>query len=80
MGALESIIRAVVAEITPKDKRATGYGVFNAGFGMAWFLGSALMGILYDRSLMALAVFSATAQLSSIPLLLSVNSQLKRLR
>jgi MFS family permease len=80
MGALESIIRAVVAEITPKDKRATGYGIFNAGFGLAWFLGSALMGILYDRSLMALAVFSAIAQLSSLPLLLSVNSQLKRLR
>jgi MFS family permease len=80
MGALESVIRAVVAEITPKDKRATGYGVFNAGFGLAWFIGSALMGILYDRSLMALAVFSAIAQLSSIPLFLSVNNQLKRLR
>ena len=76
MGAQESIIRAVVADIVPRDRRATGYGIFNAGFGLAWFAGSALMGVLYDRSLMALATFSVVAQLASLPLLYSVHKRL----
>jgi len=76
MGAQESIIRAVVANIVPRDRRATGYGIFNAGFGVAWFAGSALMGILYDRSLIALALFSVAAQSASLPLLLSVHRRL----
>ncbi len=41
MGAQESIIRAVVADIVPRNRRATGYGIFNTGFGIAWFAGSA---------------------------------------
>lgn len=69
MGAQESIIRAVVAVIVRRDLRATGYGVFNAGFGLAWFAGSALMGVLYERSLMTLTVFSVLSQLLSLPLL-----------
>jgi len=76
MGAQESIIRAVVADIVPRDRRATGYGVFNAGFGLAWFAGSALMGFLYDRSLIALAAFSVVSQLASLPLLYSVQKRL----
>jgi len=76
MGVQESIIRAVVADIVPRDRRATGYGIFNAGFGLAWFTGSAMMGILYDRSLIVLAAFSVAAQSASLPLLYSVHKQL----
>lgn len=76
MGAQESIIRAVVADIVPRSRRATGYGIFNAGFGLAWFAGSAMMGILYDRSLTALAAFSVVAQLSSLPLLYFLHKRL----
>jgi MFS family permease len=76
MGAQESIIRAIVANLVPTDRRATGYGVFNAGFGLAWFVGSAVMGILYDRSLIVLAVFSVAAQLTSLPLLYSLQKRL----
>lgn len=75
MGAQESIVRAVVAQIVPADQRATGFGVFNAGFGLAWFAGSALMGVLYDSSLLALAVFSVGAQLVSLPLFYSVRKR-----
>jgi len=77
MGAQESIIRAVVADMVPRDRRATGYGVFNAGFGLAWFAGSALMGFLYDRSLIALAAFSVVSQLASLPLLYSVQKRVR---
>jgi MFS family permease len=76
MGAQESIIRAVVADIVPRSRRATGYGIFNAGFGLAWFAGSAIMGILYDRSLIALAAFSVAAQLTSLPLLYFLHKRL----
>ena len=76
MGAQESIIRAAVADIVPIQKRGTGYGIFNAGYGICWFLGSALMGVLYDISIPALIGFSIIAQLASIPLLISVRKRL----
>jgi MFS family permease len=69
MGAQESVIRAVVAGFVSRDRRATGYGVFNAGFGLSWFAGSAAMGILYERSLPALCAFSVAVQLLSLPML-----------
>ena len=73
MGSLESIIKAALAEMVPRDRRATGYGIFNVGFGLFWFLGSALMGLLYEFSLGALVAFSVTAQLLAIPVFLAVS-------
>ncbi|MEP9409893.1 MAG: MFS transporter [Candidatus Brocadia sp.] len=72
MGAQESIMRAAVAEMVPVARRGTGYGIFNTGYGICWFLGSALMGVLYDFSLVSLIIFSVVAQLASVPLLLLV--------
>jgi predicted MFS family arabinose efflux permease len=72
MGAQESIVRAAVAEMAPAGRRAAAYGVFNAGYGLFWFAGSALMGVLYDIYLPALILFSVVMQLASIPLLLKV--------
>ncbi|MGQ9633495.1 MAG: MFS transporter [Bryobacteraceae bacterium] len=68
MGAQESILRAAVAEMVSRERRGTAYGVFNAGYGLAWFLGSALMGALYDVSVPALIAFSVVAQWCSVPL------------
>jgi MFS family permease len=72
IGVQESIMRAIIAGIVSADKRATAYGIFNAGFGVFWFLGSALMGILYDASIFSLTLFSVLAQLASLPLFLLV--------
>ena len=69
MGAQESILKAAVAGMVSADRRGAAYGIFNAGYGVAWFLGSALMGVLYDRSLNLLIAFSVLVQLVSIPLL-----------
>lgn len=69
MGAHESLMRAVVANMVPANKRASAYGVFNMGFGLFWFLGSVLMGILYDISIPLLVAFSLLIQLSAIPVL-----------
>jgi uncharacterized membrane protein len=54
--------------MVPMDKRSTAYGIFNAVFGLFWFLGSALMGVLYDVSMPLLIAFSVAAQLASVPL------------
>lgn len=68
-GAQGSLMRAIVAQMTPKEKRGSAYGVFNAVFGFGWFIGSAVMGVLYDISLTSLVVFSVITQLLSLPLL-----------
>jgi MFS family permease len=76
MGAQESIIKAALAEMVPRDRRATAYGIFNTGFGLFWFLGSALMGMLYDVSLGALIAFSVIIQLLAIPIFHRVSRDL----
>lgn len=80
MGAQESIMRAAVAGMVSRDRRGTAYGVFNTGYGIFWFAGSATMGILYDVSLPALVLFSIAAQLASIPLILLTARILKKPR
>ena len=67
-GAQESILKAAVTSMVPKTSRATGYGVFECAFGAFWFLGSWLLGVLYDVSIPAMVVVSVLAQLAAIPL------------
>lgn len=67
MGAQESILKAAVTNIVPKQSRATGYGIFECAFGVCWFLGSWLLGVLYDFSLPAMIAVSVAAQLFAIP-------------
>ena len=77
VGAHESLMRAIVANMVPKNKRGTAYGLFNTGFGIFWFLGSFLMGILYDISIISLVIFSVVIQLIAIPLLFIVMNKIK---
>ncbi|MDD3114027.1 MAG: MFS transporter [Candidatus Izemoplasmatales bacterium] len=71
MGAHESILKSVVALIVSKEKRATAYGIFNSVFGLAWFLGSVTIGLLYEWSLIALVAVSLSAEGIGCLLLLS---------
>ncbi len=73
MAAQESVMRAAVAGMTPAGKRGSSYGLFSAAYGVAWFLGSAVMGFLYDHSVGALVAFSVVMRLLSVPLLLVVS-------
>lgn len=77
MGAQESIMRAAIAEMVPANRRASAYGIFNAGYGLFWFVGSAIMGVLYDLSLPALIGFSVVTQLASVPLFFLVRKESK---
>ena len=45
MGALESILKAVISTSVSKDKRATAYGIFYTVFGLSWFIGSSIVGL-----------------------------------
>ncbi|MDD3228252.1 MAG: MFS transporter [Oscillospiraceae bacterium] len=71
MGAQESILKAAVTNMVPKQCRATGYGIFECSFGVFWFLGSWLLGVLYDMSIPAMIAVSVLAQLAAIPLYLN---------
>lgn len=68
MGAQESVLKAAVTSMVPKTSRATGYGIFECSFGIFWFLGSWLLGVLYEISIPAMIAVSVTAQLAAIPL------------
>ena len=67
LASQESVLRAAVADMTPADRRGTAYGIFNAAFGIAWFAGSALLGILYDTSIDLVVFTSIAFQLASLP-------------
>ncbi len=69
MGAQESILKAVVAKLVPKEKRATGYGIFSSVFGFAWFIGSLLIGLLYSRSVIGIVLFTVVMQLAAFIML-----------
>ena len=78
MGAQESILKAAVTSMVPKASRATGYGVFECSFGAFWFLGSWLMGVLYDVSIPAMIAVSVIAQLAAIPLYIGSSKLIKK--
>jgi MFS family permease len=67
MGAQESVFKAAVSLLVTPERRASAFGIFSTGFGVFWFLGSALMGLLYDHSLRGLVIFSVAAQFLSLP-------------
>ncbi len=69
MGAQDSLLKAVLADVVPIEKRSTAFGVFDTGFGIAWFLGSAAMGLLYDKSILVLVLFSVALRIAALPVL-----------
>ncbi len=75
MGAQESILKAAVTSMVPKASRATGYGIFECSFGIFWFLGSWLLGVLYDTSIPVMISVSVITQLLAIPFYLSSSNK-----
>jgi predicted MFS family arabinose efflux permease len=79
MGVHESIIPAAVAPMVGLSRRASAYGLFTAGYGIAWFLGSVAMGAIYDRSLGGTVVFCVALELLAIPVFLVVSKKARPL-
>lgn len=78
MGTHETIMKSAIADITPMRKRGTGYGLFNTAYGLAVFASSALMGLLYDRSVLALVAMSVVAEAIALPLFLALRREALR--
>lgn len=69
MGAQKSMFKATIAQTAPAARRGFAYGCLDLCYGLAWFLGSALMGFCHDRSLPALIGLSVGFQLAAVPML-----------
>ena len=67
MGAQDSLLKALLADVVSVAKRSTAFGLFDTGYGIAWFLGSATMGFLYDTSITSLILLSVVLQLVALP-------------
>ena len=74
MGVQESIIPAAVAPMVSPDRRASAYGLFTGAYGIAWFLGSVVIGALFSISLGAVVAFCVAAELLAVPLILKVRT------
>lgn len=64
----DTLLKAIVAGLLPEGRRNLAFGLFYAGYGCGWLVGSVTTGLLYDRSLPILIAFSIVAQLVSLPL------------
>jgi len=75
LGTQQSVMRGLVAKLVSPNRRGAAYGWLNMSFGLFWFIGSAIMGLLYDISPLYLVLFSVIAQLGAIPLLCSIRKK-----
>lgn len=78
MGTHETVMRSAIADITPFNKRGTGYGVFNTGYGLALLGGAALMGLLYDMNMIGIIIaFTCITELIAVILYFKMNNMVK---
>jgi MFS family permease len=78
MGVHESIVPAAVATMVPAQRRPSAYGLFTAGYGVAWFIGSAITGMLYDLSITGVVIFCVALQVAALPIFLKVKNMAPR--
>ena len=78
MGTHETVMQSAIADITPFNKRGTGYGVFNTSYGLALLGGSALMGLFYDINKIRVIIgFTWVVEFIAIILYFKMNSIIK---
>jgi len=77
MGAHETVMKSAIADLTPLKKRGTGYGIFNTVYGLAIFIGSVLMGMLYDKYLSGLLFFTLLLQAAGIVIFFIILRRMK---
>jgi len=71
----DTLLKAVVANVLPEGKRNLAFGLFYAGYGIGWLIGSIAAGLLYEQSRFALIAFAVIAQLASLPIFAIANRQ-----
>ena len=79
MGAQDATLRAGISQVVSMNKRGSAFGAFNALYGIMWFVGSLVMGKLYDMSMLAaLVAFGVIAQLAAAVMFLRLRGPLAR--
>lgn len=72
VGVQDSTVKALVADLVPRERRATAYGVFAGVQGAGALLGGIAAGAAYDRSIPVLVVGVALLQVVALVLLIPV--------
>jgi MFS family permease len=69
-GAQDTLLKAIIASVLPEGRRNLAFGLFYTGYGVGWLAGSVTTGLLYERSLPLLIIFSVGVQLAALPIFL----------
>ncbi|GIJ73379.1 MFS transporter [Virgisporangium ochraceum] len=72
IGVQDSTVKAFVADLVPRERRATAYGVFAAVQGAGALVGGVAAGVLYERSRTSLVLGVAVVQVVALVLLVAV--------
>jgi MFS family permease len=66
MGVQDATLRSGIARAVSMNKRGHAFGAFNGVFGVLWFVGSSIMGVLYSaHMLVAIVVFGLAFQIAA---------------
>jgi MFS family permease len=79
MGAMDAVLRSGISQIVSMDKRGRAFGLFNAVYGAMWLAGSSTMGLLYERSIVALVILGVVAQVASAAIFFGLRERLRAL-
>jgi hypothetical protein len=77
LGAQDACLRSGIAKVVSMNKRGGAFGAFNAAYGVARFLGSVVMGLLYSHSQATLVAFGAALQLESAAMFFALKRDLR---
>lgn len=69
LGVQGAVLRAAVSRLIPAPRRGSAYGLFDAGIGLAWLLGSLAMGALYGLAPHDLVLFTSITEILALGLL-----------
>jgi hypothetical protein len=69
----DTLLKALVATVLPEGQRNFTFGLYYAGYGVGWLIGSVVTGLLYEQSRLALVIFAIAAQLISLPIFVVAN-------
>ncbi|HEY0403039.1 MAG TPA: MFS transporter [Blastococcus sp.] len=72
VGVQDSTVKALVADLVPRERRATAYGVFAALQGAGALIGGVAAGAIYEQSVPALVAVVAAVQAVALLMLVSV--------
>jgi MFS family permease len=78
IGLQDSTVKALVADLVPRDRRATAYGIFAAVQGAGALAGGAAAGFLYEWSVPSLSVAVLVSQVIAFAVLIGVLARSRR--